>query len=197
MVERRRTYRLKVDWNRKGHKNPPEKEIIHTTGYVLIWIPGCGRVSRARLMVEEVLGKKLREGAEVHHVNGNKTDDRNENFVVCNSKSYHQLLHHRTTAYNACGHASWSRCVVCNNWDDPENLIRYRSRWCHPPCREISIQSKKSTGLPRGVSETRFGRYQARIMINYKSKSLGVYETPEEASKVYQAKLKELGERPR
>jgi hypothetical protein len=39
----------------------------------------------------------------------------------------------------------------------------------------------------KGVSKNNYGKWQARISINNKSVALGSYDTPEEASKVYEA----------
>lgn len=46
-------------------------------------------------VAEAALGKKLPEGAEVHHLNKNKADNRPTNLVVCPDHAYHMLLHKR------------------------------------------------------------------------------------------------------
>lgn len=49
----------------------------------------------------------------------------------------------------------------------------------------IKFRARKSkTGLPFGVEETRNGRYVASVSYNNKKKSLGTYDTAEEASAV-------------
>lgn len=51
----------------------------------------------------------------------------------------------------------------------------------------------KRSGLPMGVAFNKScGKFQSQIMHCGKSKYLGVYSTPEEASAVYQQKRKEL-----
>ena len=52
--------------------------------------------------------------------------------------------------------------------------------------------SKKSSGLPRGVTNDR-GRYSARITINGVNKNLGSFETITEASEAYNTELKKRG----
>jgi hypothetical protein len=72
--------------------------------------------------VEKIVGYRLPDGAEIHHVNSVRNDNRNENLVVCPDASYHHLLHRRTRAYDSCGHADWMKCKFCKQWDDPKNL---------------------------------------------------------------------------
>lgn len=80
------------------------------------------------LVVERALGHPLPVGAVVHHVNGVRDDNRNENLVACQDQSYHKLLHRRAEALRECGHADWRRCALCHTWDSVENLRR-KSRY--------------------------------------------------------------------
>lgn len=82
-------------------------------------------VTAHKLIVEKVLGRPLPEGAEIHHVDGNGLNNAHKNLVVCPDRAYHALLHRRTEAFEKCGHADWYKCVLCKEWDAPENLSLY------------------------------------------------------------------------
>jgi len=47
-----------------------------------------------RARAEQALGKRLPFGAEVHHVDGTKSD--RSPLVICQDRAYHKLLHART-----------------------------------------------------------------------------------------------------
>lgn len=68
-------------------------------GYVMDAIPGHhladrrGRVYRHRRLAELKLGRKLRPGETIDHVNGDVTDNRPENLRVYPSQSEHVARH--------------------------------------------------------------------------------------------------------
>ncbi len=69
-------------------------------GYVLIRV-GVGHhladvrgyAYEHRLVVEEKLGRRLRLGEQVHHLNENKSDNRPENLTALKSLAHHRAAH--------------------------------------------------------------------------------------------------------
>ncbi len=87
-------------------------------------------------IVERILGMKLPSQAEIHHVNGDPSDNRVENLVVCEDRAYHMLLHQRMRARDACGNPNWRRCAFCKQYSDLK-LMKFLNTGMayHPSCR--------------------------------------------------------------
>lgn len=120
-----------------------------STGYIRIYCPDHPRASASSglvyehtLVAERALGKHLPVGAEVHHVNEDKSDNRPENLVIVQDSSYHQLLHRRMRAYRACGDARALKCCYCGKYDAPENL---KSFAVHSTARHLECQVRYNT----------------------------------------------------
>ena len=65
-----------------------------SNGYVFVRT-GKGRREREHVLIaERILGRRLKKNEHVHHINGIKTDNRNENLLIC-TRSYHIELHWR------------------------------------------------------------------------------------------------------
>lgn len=97
---------------------------INQNGYV---VASGGRIPKIFhvAVAELALRKPLPKGAVVHHVDGDPLNNWPYNLVICQDQAYHRLLHKRTNAYNACGHADWLKCKFCGQYDDPAHLRIY------------------------------------------------------------------------
>ena len=74
-------------------------------GYILIYKPGhpycCkkGYIMEHRLIVEKAIERYLKPEEIIHHVNGNKTDNRPRNLLVCKFQ-YHMWIHRKMKQLN-------------------------------------------------------------------------------------------------
>jgi len=82
---------------REGDNNPAwrgGKKIRQNGAGVLILVGSRKYRDEHVLIAERVLGRKLKEGELVHHINGNPQDNRNANLLIC-SRSFHVWLHRK------------------------------------------------------------------------------------------------------
>jgi HNH endonuclease len=68
----------------------------------MITVDGIVKLEHTHV-AEQALGKPLPEGAQVHHINHKKTDNRPCNLVICPDAAYHALLHKREKALISMG----------------------------------------------------------------------------------------------
>jgi len=86
--------------------------------------------------------------AQVHHVNTERADNRNNNLVICEDSAYHHLLHQRMRAVAAGCPADWLKCPFCKQFDAPENLD---SKWhYHREC--VNRKHREAYGRSKHVA---------------------------------------------
>ena len=105
---------------------------------------------KARKIAEKALGRPLPFNAEIHHIDGNPANNNNSNLVVCEDTTYHRLLHTRTTAVIACGHANWKRCWICDKYSPHKDLLSHGAKikgaarsYYHKKCRAIYERERR------------------------------------------------------
>lgn len=83
---------------------------------------------------------------------------------------------------------------TCDHIDrNPLNCQFTNLRWATRSQQQANQKQRKSVhGLPKGVSHTRGGRFQARIGVNDKMVSLGSFDTVEQAAECFRLKWMEI-----
>lgn len=83
-------------------------------GYVMLNVGSRRPVQEHICIAQRALGRPLPRGAQVHHVNEVKDDNRPANLVICQDQAYHSLLHTLTKIRRAGGTPFVDRwCSFC------------------------------------------------------------------------------------
>ena len=87
------------EWQRREPNEGPRKgRTVYGKGYAWVYDPdrpkNRRRIHEHTLIGEQTLGRRLKQGELVHHINMNKTDNRHCNLLICD-QWYHRWLHHQ------------------------------------------------------------------------------------------------------
>lgn len=109
-------------------QRPPENDYVRVLCRAHPKANSKGYVYEHTLVAERALGRHMPDGAEVHHFNERRADNRGPNLVVCPDHKYHRLLHTRIDALRASGNANWRKCPYCKRYDDTLNMSLHKSK---------------------------------------------------------------------
>lgn len=126
------------------HPNWKGGRKINSQGYVLIHNPDHryadkqGYVREHRLVMEKELGKPIHPRYDVHHINGDKKDNRPENLQVLTSLQ-HDRLHGQLKPNSNFD----KRCIVCNRKFTVDSTRR-KGKWEPKSCSRRCYWASKS-----------------------------------------------------
>jgi hypothetical protein len=97
-----------------------------------------GRVFEHIVVCEEILRKPLPMNAVIHHMDENRRNNKKDNLVICQDRSYHTLLHIRLRSLMATGRTDLLLCTICKKYLEKESFlidISKSSRSRHSTCK--------------------------------------------------------------
>ena len=76
-----------------GNNNWKGGRVIDPVGYMKIYVLNRGYVYEHRFVIEQYLGRRLKSKEHVHHIDGNKLNNKIKNLIVFKSYSSHRRFH--------------------------------------------------------------------------------------------------------
>lgn len=171
------------NWARMGYvKGEPFKYIPchtrraqpHANLYRQVRVPGAHRngwLLEHVVIAERVLGRKLPDGAQVHHVDENKRNNAHTNLVICQDQAYHYLLHARARVVRAGGNPNTEQiCCKCRRIKPLDAFNRQKAnlaRQRQTQCRDCAKAAFKDWA----ARNPRYRKDEARVQAARKPKA--------------------------
>lgn len=113
-----------------------------------------GRVKEHIVVAEQAVGGPLPEGAEVHHENGDKLDNRPENLTVCLSRKEHMVREAKLRRLGDLGSLDLRRCSDCKAVKALTEFHQNKNKWDgrNHVCKQcVRVRSKAYGNRARGL----------------------------------------------
>ena len=162
-------------------------------GYEMVYMPthhradSTGCVYEHIVIAERKLGRKLRDGECVHHLNEIRNDNREENLIVFKTKADHAAFHQGCEieldgdVYIAIMHKN-NICPICGSYKDYHAKLCIRcsrivSRKVERPSKEELFELIKTTsfvqiGKMYGVTDNAVRKWCKQYGLPYKQKDI-------------------------
>ena len=102
---------------------------------------------------EAALGRQLKSGEVVHHIDGNPGNNVNTNLVICPNQKYHLLLHSRQRILDKGGHPETDKYCSYHKQLHPRvefSFSHTQYDGLHNNCRRATNEYRKAKGLNTG-----------------------------------------------
>lgn len=89
--------KYEADRGKPNHRRNESKKTRHAAGYLWVWVgydcPGNvrGRMLEHRIVMQRHIGRNLRRDETIHHLNGDKSDNRVENLQILTNADHVRL----------------------------------------------------------------------------------------------------------
>lgn len=104
------------------------------------------------LVMEASIGRSLRDGEVVHHIDGDPRNNQIENLLLCPSQGAHLRIHAEARVRAAGGEPAQHRiCCSCNQLKDKAEYTTNKNTWDgrHPQCRTCSNECRRGKGYSK------------------------------------------------
>ena len=137
-------------WYRHGGDEPqrirPKRVVgfsrLRADGYLEVKTPAREYVLEHRLVAAQMIGRALKTTEHVHHINGDRADNRPENLLVM-SNAEHQKLHDwHITRF----HGAELTCQGCGKRYFVKQSKAETSRYCSNACRMPAMWAARRAG---------------------------------------------------
>jgi hypothetical protein len=126
-------------------ENSAKLRIRMLNGYRVLYLPNhpsamtsknwCGFVYEHIYKIEKSIGRSLRDKEVVHHLNGNRADNRIENLIVLEN-TQHAKLHMFLSRKNVC--CEIKHCAICGIC-----LDNHQKHYCSKQCAGFAYRKVK------------------------------------------------------